>query len=273
VNSTQVITSLHDLTGKIALVTGGAAGIGLAVARNLGAHGATVVIIDVDAAELATAVRALTAAGTRVIGWTGDIADEVTVDTLVARAFKEVGLVTILINNAGIGSHTLPEKVELAEWQRVMDIDLTGSFMMARALARHLIGAGRGGCIVNISSIAGSSALGRGNISYSVAKAGINQMTRELAVEWAGAGIRVNAIQPCQVNTPNFRLFVDAPGPQGKETLARMLRGIPLGRLAEPEDIAAAVHFLASDAAAMITGVLLPVDGGNLALNAGGSLR
>ncbi len=266
--SIQHLTSLHDLTGRIALVTGGAAGIGLAISRHLGAHGATVVIIDLDATELAASVRALTAAGIRAIGWTGDIADEATVDALVARAFKEVGLVTILINNAGIGSHALLEKIELTEWQRVMEVDLTGSFMMAR----HLIAAGSGGSIVNISSIAGSSAVGRGNISYSVAKAGVNQMTRELAVEWAHAGIRVNAVQPCQVNTPYFRLLVDGPGSEGKEKLAHMLRGIPLGRLAEPEDIAAAVHFLASDAAAMITEVLLPVDGGNLSLNAGGTL-
>lgn len=271
--SAKHIASLYDLTGRIALVTGGASGIGLAVARHLGAQGASVIIIDLLETELASAVRELNAAGTRAFGWAGDISDEASVDALVERARSEVGVVTILINNAGIGSHTLPEKVQLAEWQRVIGIDLTGSFLMARAVARHLIEAGHGGSIVNISSIAGSTALGRGNVSYSVAKAGVNQMTRELAVEWAGAGIRVNAIQPCQVNTPNFRKFVDSPEPQAKQTLQRMLAGIPLGRLAEPEDIAAAVHFLASDAASMITGILLPVDGGNLSLNAGGTAR
>lgn len=108
---------------------------------------------------------------------------------------------------------------------------------------------------------------------YSVAKAGVNQMTRELAVEWAGAGIRVNAVQPCQVRTPSFVGFVEDPGPENAALLERMLRGIPLRRLAEPEEIAAAIYFLASDASSMITGVLLPVDGGNLSLNAGGTPR
>jgi len=269
----QAIATLYDLTGRIALVTGGAAGIGLAVARHLGAQGAKIVIIDNRSDELTTATRDLAAAGIGVTGWVGDISREAEVNALVDRARDEIGLIDILVNNAGIGSHTLPELVELSEWQRVMDIDLTGSFLVARAVARNLMAAGQRGSIVNISSIAGTSALGRGNISYSVAKAGVNQMTREMAVEWAGAGIRVNAIQPCQVNTPGFSLLVQTPGPEGKALLARMVRGIPLGRLAEAEDIAAAVHFLACDASAMITGVLLPVDGGNLALNAGGTAR
>ena len=267
------IAALYSLTGRIALVTGGAAGIGFACARHLGAAGATVIIVDIREQELGTAVRQLTADGTRAIGWVGDISKENVVDELVDRARKEIDLVDLLVNNAGIGSHALPEKVELAEWQRIMNIDLTGSFLVARAVARHLLAAGRKGSIVNISSIAGSSALGRGNFSYSVAKAGINQMTREMAVEWAGAGIRVNAIQPCQVNTPGFSPLVKTPGPEGPDLLARMLRGIPLGRLAEPEDIAAAVHFLLAEASSMITGVVLPVDGGNLSLNAGGTPR
>ena len=267
------ISALYDLTGRVALVTGGAAGIGLAVARYLGAAGATVIIVDVRETELADALQSLTAEGVRAHGWIGDIAKEAVVNDLVERARQEVGGVDILVNNAGIGGHTFPEVVELAEWQRIMDIDLTGSFLMARAVARHLLAAGKKGSIVNISSIAATSALGRGNFSYSVAKAGLNQMTREMAVEWARSGIRVNAVQPCQVNTPGFSPLVNTPGPEGKELLARMVRGIPLGRLAEAEDIAAAVHFLVSDAASMITGVLLPVDGGNLSLNAGGSLR
>ena len=267
------IASLYDLSGRIALVTGGASGIGLHVAQHLGAQGATVIVVDILERELAQAVQGLTASGTRAFGWVGDVSKPASVEVVVQRACDEVGLVNILVNNAGIGSHTYPEDVELAEWHRVLDLDLTGSFLMAQAVARNLLAAKKHGSIVNISSIAGSLALGRGNVSYSVAKAGINQMTRELAVEWASAGIRVNAVQPCQVNTPSFRSFVDAPGPAGQATLARMLRGIPIGRLAEPADIAAAVHFLACDAASMITGVLLPVDGGNLSLNAGGTPR
>ena len=130
------VAALYSLTGRVALVTGGAAGIGFACARHLGAAGATVIVVDLRERELGEAVRQLTAEGTRSIGWVGDISREDVVDDLVDRARKEVGVVDLLVNNAGIGSHVFPEKVELAEWQRVMDIDLTGSFLMARAVAR-----------------------------------------------------------------------------------------------------------------------------------------
>lgn len=265
------MTSLYDLTGSLALVTGGGGGIGLATAQLLGAYGARILIIDIRAPELETAIAGLRQSGIDATGWVGDITDEATCDALVDRATSELGVVDILINNAGSGSHTLPERVTMAEWHHMIALNLTGSFLMARAVGRKLLAAGKGGSIVNISSLAATSALGRGNISFSVAKAGVNQMTRELAVEWAGAGIRVNAVQPCQVNTPGFSQLANSPG--GKELLERMIRGIPLGRLAESEDCAAAVHFLASSAASMITGIILPVDGGNLALNAGGTSR
>jgi NAD(P)-dependent dehydrogenase (short-subunit alcohol dehydrogenase family) len=266
------IAASYGLAGRTAFVTGGAAGIGFACARHLGGAGATVVVMDVREKELEAAVSRLEQEGVRATGWVGDVSDEEAVEALVDRARREVGLIDLLVNNAGLGSHVLPEQVEVAYWRRIIDINLTGSFMVARAVARHLLAAGRKGSIVNISSIGGSSALGRGNFSYSIAKAGVNQMTRELAVEWAGAGIRVNAVQPCQVNTPGFRPLVDSSD-DGRQLLARMLRGIPLGRLAEADDVAQAVLFLSSDAAAMITGVTLPVDGGNLALNAGGTPR
>ena len=262
---------LHDLTGRIALVTGGGAGIGLATARLLGQHGARVAVTDIRAPELDAAIAGLRAEGIDATGYVSDVTDEAAVDTLVDRVQSELGLITILINNAGSGSHTLPEQVTMAEFRHMFELNLAGSFMMARAVGRRLMAAGQGGTIVNVSSLAATSALGRGNISFSVSKAGVNQMTRELAVEWAGAGIRVNAVQPCQVDTPGFSLLANSPG--GKALLERMIRGIPLGRLATSEDCAAAIHFLASDAAAMITGVILPVDGGNLALNAGGTSR
>lgn len=269
----QNLSSLSDLTGRTALVTGGAAGIGFATCQYLGAAGAAVVLVDIREKELQEATASLVADGIRAFGWVGDITKEKVVDGLVARAEKEVGMVDILINNAGVGSHVFPENVEVDYWHSVIDLNLTASFMMARAVGRRLLATGTKGCIVNISSIAGSLSLGRGNFSFGAAKAGLNQMTRDLAVEWGRAGIRVNAIQPCQVNTLAFGTLVNTPGPEGPALLAKMLRGIPIGRLAEAEDVAAAVLFLASDAASMITGVILPVDGGNLSLNAGGSLR
>lgn len=266
-------TTLHDLTGRVALITGGAAGIGLAVARYLGEHGAKLILMDLRENELAAAVESLSDIKTTIVGWAGDVTSEAQVNALVDRARDEIGLVDILINNAGTGAHTLPEKLELTQWHKVIELNLTGCFLMARAVGRHLIAAGKGGSIVNISSTASTSALGRGNFCFSVSKAGLNQMTRELAIEWASLGIRVNTVQPCQVNTIAFRQLVDTPGPEGKDLLARMVRGIPMGRLAEAYEVAGAVHFLVSDAASMITGALLPVDGGNLSLNAGGTLR
>jgi NAD(P)-dependent dehydrogenase (short-subunit alcohol dehydrogenase family) len=153
-----------------------------------------------------------------------------------------------------------------------MNTSLKGYFLNAREFSRLVLAAKKPGAVVNISSIAGSSAIGRGNFAYSVSKGGVNQLTKELAIEWATAKIRVNAIQPCSVNTPGWRRWVETEGEKARILMARLLEGIPMGRVAEPEDIANAVHFLASDAAAMVTGTILPVDGGNLAFNAGGNL-
>lgn len=133
-----------------------------------------------------------------------------------------------------------------------------------------MIAAGRGGSIINISSIAGASALGRGNLAHSVNKSALNMLTKELAVEWAQHGIRVNAILPCQVLTEGFQEWLDSPT-FDQALMDRFLAGIPMNRLALAEDMAGPAIFLASDAAAMVTGTLLAVDGGNLALNAGGS--
>lgn len=133
-----------------------------------------------------------------------------------------------------------------------------------------MIARGTGGSIVNISSIAGQNAMGRRNFAYSVSKGGVNQMTREMAVEWAKFGIRVNAVAPCQILTPGFRERMQHPD-FDHALMARIRAGIPLDRLGEPEEIALPVVFLASPAASRITGAILPADGGNLATNAGGS--
>lgn len=262
-----------DLTGRVALITGGAGGIGMATARLLGAAGAAVALVDVDGDAVAASVEELTAAGVGSVGWAGDVADPSVVEHAVERTEAELGVIDLVVNNAAVGIHTPPEDTSLADWQRVIDVDLTGYFLVATATARRMLATGTTGTVVNIASIAGSSALGRGNFAYSVAKGGVIQMTRELAVEWAPRGIRVNAIQPCQVNTPGWRRLVETDDDSGAAMRREMVRGIPIGRVAEPEDIAAAVQFLSSPAAAMVTGAILPVDGGNLALNAGGTVR
>lgn len=264
--------SRFDLTGKLAIVTGGAGGIGTATTRLLARHGATVLITDVNQTAIDTALAAFEAENLKVFGFNTDVSDEIATVKFFDEAEKLHGTADILVNNAYQGIHSPPHLTPLSEWERVLKTSITSYFLYAREFAKRLIAAKRTGQLVNISSIAGSSGIGRGNFAYSAAKGGVNQLTRELAIEWARSGIRVNAIQPCSVNTPGWRKWIESEGERGQALIENLLRGIPLGRVAEPEDIASAVHFLVSDASAMITGVVLPVDGGNLVFNAGGTL-
>jgi NAD(P)-dependent dehydrogenase (short-subunit alcohol dehydrogenase family) len=206
------------------------------------------------------------------VGVRCDVSDEASIEAMFALVDREFGRVDILINDAFTPvNRVVPEAYQLDAWERSLRVNLTGYFLCARAAGRRMIERGQGGSIVNISSIAGSTALGRGNFVYSVSKHGVIGLTRELAIEWARHGIRVNAIQPCQFLTPGLQAFIDAaPDPQA--VVNGFLKGIPLDRMGDPErDIVGPIVFLASDAAAMVTGVVLPVDGGNLAFNAGGS--
>jgi NAD(P)-dependent dehydrogenase (short-subunit alcohol dehydrogenase family) len=238
----------------------------------MAASGATVVGGDINDAGLDATVQRIRSEGGTAIGMHCDVSDEASIAALFARVDAEYGRVDILVNDAFTPiERVYPEVHQLDEWERAIRVNLTGYFLCAREAGRRMIERGQGGSIVNISSIAGSSGMGRGNFVYSVSKHGIIGLTRELAIEWARHGIRVNAIQPCQFLTPGLRKWIDSePDP---EALTRSLvKGIPLDRLGDPErDIVGPVVFLASDAAAMVTGVILPVDGGNLAFNAGGS--
>jgi NAD(P)-dependent dehydrogenase (short-subunit alcohol dehydrogenase family) len=270
---TETATSAFSLPGRTALITGGARGIGYTTASRLAAAGARVVIVDINEDLLTTSVAALRADGAEADGWRCDITDEADIVATVARVKQEYGVVDILVNNAGYAHHCPPEDMERSEWQHVIDACLTGTFLASKAVAKDLIAAGRPGAIINLSSIAGTTSLGRGIFAYGAAKAGIDGLTRDLAIEWASHGIRVNSVAPCQVRTEGFASVADQQSKDGDSLVDRVLRGIPLGRLAESIDIANAIQFLASDAAAMITGVVLPIDGGNLAMNPGATLR
>ena len=153
-----------------------------------------------------------------------------------------------------------PKVFPLDIWEGVLRTNLTGYFLYARGAGKRMIARGNGGAVVNVSSIASASSLGRGNLAYGASKSGVNQLTRELAVEWAHHGIRVNAIQPCQFLNAGWRSMVADPNRAG--LVQRVLSGIPIGRMGEPHEIVGPVPFLVSDAASMVTGVLLPVDGG-----------
>jgi len=235
------------LDGEVAVVTGGASGIGRVVADALAAVGAHVVVLDL-VAEGKDAYQV-------------DVADEAQVAAAFADVAARHGRVDILFNNAGIALRRPTIELTLADWNKVVAVNMSGVFLCAREAARHMLAGGRGGRIVNTASIMGISGGGLyPNISYQATKGAVVNMTRALAVEWAGQGIRVNAIAPTWVRTPLTRALTERP-----DLVERIEQLTPNGRLAEPEEMVGAVLFLASRASAMVTGHVLAIDGGFLA--------
>lgn len=243
-----------SLAGRRAVVTGGAAGIGRAIVEVLAEGGARVTIADRD---LARAEATAAAVGGDAILL--DVTDPAAAEAAAAR-YAEAGAPEILVNNAGIVQNAPSLDVDLADWRRVIDVNLHGVFHTARAFGRHMVAAGRGS-VVNISSICGAVAVHpQPQAAYNAAKAGVNLLTKSLAVEWAGR-VRVNAVAPGYTATELTLLGRSKP-----EWFETWLAGIPMGRLAEPREIALAVAFLASDAASYVTGTVLTVDGGYTAI-------
>jgi len=262
---------LFRLDGAVALVTGAGGMFGRVTAIGLARSGASVFATDKDAPTLARTVEMVRAEGGRCESLAGDGSDAAVVDATFAALDDAFGAIDVLVNNAGINPRQgHPEDIPLATWEHVLQVNLTSYFLHAQAAARRMIAAGAGGSIVNVSSIAGASALGRGNLAFGVSKAGVDQLTRELATEWAMHRIRVNSILPCQFLNDGLRDYITDPA--NKTIADRILDGIPMGRMGRAEEIVGPILFLASPAASMVTGVNLPVDGGNLALNAGGTL-
>jgi NAD(P)-dependent dehydrogenase (short-subunit alcohol dehydrogenase family) len=261
------------LGGRVALVTAAGAngGIGHATALALADAGADLFVCDIDGPGVEETAREIAALGRRCARAVCDFADPAAILAMIAEFDRAFPKIDILVNNVGIGHRARPEDLSLEGWREVVGVNLDGTFLCTREVGRRMIARGDGGSIVNIASIAGSSALGRGNFVYSVTKGGIIQFTRELALEWASHGIRVNAIQPAQTLTPAVQRMFEDPRLDPQSLHERLVRGIPLNRLGQPEDIARAALFLASDGASFISGHVLPVDGGNLAMNAGGS--
>ncbi len=266
--------NLFDMTGKVAVVTGAGAngGVGHAIALALAHYGADIAVADIDDQGAATTAEEVKALGRNVLVSHCDISKPQEVENLFKEVDRHFGRVDILVNVPfAFPSRVRPHELALEDWHKTFQVSLTGYFLCAQQAIRRMLAQGSGGCILNIGSIAGASALGRGNFPYSCAKAGVHQMTRELAVEYAQQGIRVNAILPCQILTPGLKNQFKADPELERSMMPRMLAGIPLGRLLEAEDFIGPAVFLCSDASRAVTGVLLPVDGGNLAMNAGGS--
>jgi NAD(P)-dependent dehydrogenase (short-subunit alcohol dehydrogenase family) len=242
------------LAGKVAVITGGGGGIGLATGRRMHAEGATIVIADIDATTGKAAADELDGLFVPV-----DVSDEAAVNTLFDAAADSYGSVDIAFNNAGISppDDDLIENTELPAWQKVQDVNLKSVYLSCRAALRHMAPAKKGS-IINVASFVAVMGSATSQISYTASKGGVLAMSRELGVQYARSGIRVNALCPGPVNTPLLQeLFAKDP-----ERAARRLVHVPLGRFAEPEEIAAAVAFLASDDSSFITASTFLVDGG-----------
>ncbi|HEY8284348.1 MAG TPA: SDR family oxidoreductase [Chloroflexota bacterium] len=261
-----------DLTGKVALVTGAAVGLGHAMALGLAGAGADVAVSDINAEGVQATRREIEGLGRRGIAVTCDNSKRENIMALFAEVDRVFGRIDILINNVGAGARYRPEELPFEDWQRVINISLTGTFICAIEAGKRMIAQGSGGSIINIGSTCGMSGMGRGNLPHGAAKAGVNQLTRDLAVEWGPHRIRVNSIQPAQIATDAWVAGMTSLPWDYPAFEQHLLNGIPLGRLGKDDDLVGPAIFLASDAAAFVTGHLLFVDGGNLALNAAGSI-
>jgi NAD(P)-dependent dehydrogenase (short-subunit alcohol dehydrogenase family) len=251
-----------DLDGRTAIVTGGAGGIGLATARWFAERGSTVLVVDLDQARVDAAVAQL---GSLSSGTVADITVESDVEAVVGAAVALGGRLDVLVNCGGVSDRRGPTLDKAAaDWQRVIDVNLTGSYLMSVAAGRVMVEQGRG-TVLNLCSIAGVLGL-PARTAYSASKAGVAMMTRVLACEWAPHGVRVNAVAPGYIRTPMTDHLIEV----GAIDVQAIERRTPSGAMGTPEDVAEVLGFLASDAASFVTGVVLPVDGGYMAYGAPG---
>lgn len=244
---------MADLQGRIALVTGAAQGIGRACSLELARAGATLAVSDINEVKLADVAAEIVAIGGQAAPFRLDVSSEESIEAGAKAVLERFGKVEILVNNAGITRDGLMMRMKRADWDLVLDINLTGAFLLTQALLSPML-KNRWGRIVNMASVVGRAGQA-GQVNYAASKAGLIGLTRSLAREVASRGITVNAVAPGFIETPMTAVLTE-------QQSALMLAQIPLGRRGTAEDIAQAVKFLASDAASYITGHVLDVNGG-----------
>jgi len=255
----KTISELMDLTGKVAIVTGGAAGIGYAIAERLAEAGAKVLIADKNSA----AAEAAAAKFGNAVAFAVDVSDEAQVDAMVTKAVNEFDSVDILVNNAGIYPEKQVLDASLADFEKVLAINLKGAFLCAKAAAKQMIAQGKGGKIINITSIDALHPSSVGLAFYDASKHGLWGFTKNLALELAPHNIWVNAIAPGAVATPGTN-FGKSDSPDAQKFMDAFLAQIPMRRMADADEIGKAVLFLASDLSSYMTGSQIVVDGGTL---------
>jgi NAD(P)-dependent dehydrogenase (short-subunit alcohol dehydrogenase family) len=252
------VKDLFDLTGKVALVTGGSRGLGLEMATALGEAGADVVITARREQWLSPAAEGLRAQGVTTLAVTCDVSMPDEVNAAVRATIDRFGRLDVLVNNAGISWGEPMETMPLEKWRQVFDTNAVGCFLMSQAAGNEMLRLGHGGSIVNIASVAGIAGLETDvldAVGYSASKGAIIALTRDLAVKWAKRGIRVNAIAPGFFDTRLSHALLE-------KTQAKVEKTTPMGRIGQPGELAGAVVFLASAAASYVTGQVLAVDGG-----------
>ncbi|HZP37636.1 MAG TPA: glucose 1-dehydrogenase [Methylomirabilota bacterium] len=246
------------LDGHVAVVVGGAGGLGSAMARGLAEAGAAVAVADADGEQARRVADAIGKTGGRALAVAVDVADRAAVERMADETERALGPVEVLVNSAGITHRCPAADFPEAEWHRVIAVNLTGVFHGCQVLGRRML-ARRSGRIVNIASIAGHIGL-TGTVAYAASKGGVVMLTRALAVEWAAHGVRVNAIAPSWFQSNIGDLIHREPG-----YAERVMHRVPVGRMGAPDELVGAVLYLASDASSMVTGHVLAVDGGTLA--------
>ncbi len=258
--------SMFSLVGRVSVVSGAAQGLGRATALALAQQGSELVLVDRNLSGAEATATQIQSLGRQTLVAGTDVSNPESIANLFQQVDSRFGRVDFLGNIAGDGHLSKPEELTITDLNRVLQNLVVGRFAMCQEAGRRMLAQGRGS-IMNIGSLASSTALGRGHIAYSMAMGAVIQMTRELSTEWSYRGVRVNCVTPAQVMNPSL----EARMANDSTLEGRFLRGIPSGRLGQPNDIMGLAVLLASDASQWITGAIIPMDGGNMAMNAGGT--